>query len=110
VIGAIKKCREEGIITGGITCNPNSPLSKACEFPVEAVVGPEFVTGSTRMKAGTAQKLVLNMISTTVMVKLGKVKGNKNTQNLSKRSLARFFKENQGRWWEMPWLRLPVCT
>jgi N-acetylmuramic acid 6-phosphate etherase len=77
VVGAIKKCKEMGITTGGISCNPESPLSKACDFPIEAIVGPEFITGSTRMKAGTAQKLILNMISTTVMVKLGKVKGNK---------------------------------
>jgi N-acetylmuramic acid 6-phosphate etherase len=77
VIGAVKKCKEQGITTGGITCNPGSPLALNCDFPIEAVVGPEFITGSTRMKAGTAQKLILNMISTTVMVKLGRVKGSK---------------------------------
>lgn len=77
VIGGVKKAREEGIVTGCITCNKNSPLAKEVEYPIECVVGPEFVTGSTRMKAGTAQKLILNMISTSVMIKLGRVKGNK---------------------------------
>lgn len=77
VIGAVEKARENGLVTGCITCNLDSKLAHAAEFPIEVVVGPEFVTGSTRMKSGTAQKLVLNMISTTVMVKLGKVKGNK---------------------------------
>ncbi len=77
VIGGVKKAREKGLLTGCITCNPDSPLAKAVEYPIEVVVGPEFVTGSTRMKSGTAQKLVLNMISTTVMIKLGRVKGNK---------------------------------
>lgn len=77
VIGAVEKARENGLVTGCITCNLDSKLAQAAEFPIEVVVGPEFVTGSTRMKSGTAQKLVLNMISTTVMVKLGKVKGNK---------------------------------
>ena len=77
VIGAVEKAREKGLVTGCITCNLNSKLAEAAEFPIEVVVGPEFVTGTTRMKSGTAQKLVLNMISTTVMVKLGKVKGNK---------------------------------
>ena len=77
VIGAVQKAREKGLVTGCITCNLNSKLAEAAEFPIEVVVGPEFVTGSTRMKAGTAQKLVLNMISTTVMVKLGRVRGNK---------------------------------
>lgn len=77
VVGGIKRARKEGIITGCITCNAASPLSQEAEFPVEVVVGPEFVTGSTRMKAGTAQKMVLNMLSTTTMIKLGKVKGNK---------------------------------
>lgn len=77
VIGAVQKAREHGLVTGCITCNSNSKLAEAAEYPIEVVVGPEFVTGSTRMKAGTAQKLVLNMISTAVMVKLGKVKGNK---------------------------------
>lgn len=77
VIGALKQCQEEGITTSCIVCNDNSPLSEVSDFPIEIVVGPEFVTGSTRMKSGTAQKLVLNMISTSVMIKLGKVKGNK---------------------------------
>ncbi len=77
VIGAVQKAREKGLVTSCITCNLNSKLAEAAEFPIEIVVGPEFVTGSTRMKSGTAQKLVLNMISTTVMVKLGKVRGNK---------------------------------
>lgn len=77
VIGALEKCNENNIITGCITCNAGSPVAKAAKYPVEAVVGPEFVTGSTRMKSGTAQKLVLNMISTSVMIKLGRVKGNK---------------------------------
>ncbi|WP_333864915.1 N-acetylmuramic acid 6-phosphate etherase [Chitinophaga sp.] len=77
VIGALKACRENGIITGSISCNPGSPVSEHADFPVEVVVGPEFVTGSTRMKSGTAQKLVLNMISTTVMIQLGRVEDNK---------------------------------
>lgn len=77
VIGGIEDARKNGITTACITCSANSPLAEASEFPIEVVVGPEFVTGSTRMKAGTAQKLVLNMISTTVMIKLGRVKGNK---------------------------------
>jgi len=77
VIGGVKAAREKGLLTGCITCNEGSPLAAEAEFPVEVVVGPEFVTGSTRMKAGTAQKLVLNMISTSVMIKLGKVRGNK---------------------------------
>jgi len=77
VIGAIKRAREEGILTGCITCNPGSPLSLETEYPVEINVGPEYITGSTRMKSGTAQKLVLNMISTSIMIKLGRVKGNR---------------------------------
>ena len=77
VVGAVEKARANGLLTGCITCNPDSPLSKAAEYPIEVVVGPEFVTGSTRMKSGTAQKLVLNMISTTLMIKTGRVKGNK---------------------------------
>lgn len=77
VIGALKACQEKGIPTGSISCNTNSPLSNQADFPVEVIVGPEFVTGSSRMKAGTAQKLVLNMISTSVMIRLGRVKGNK---------------------------------
>ena len=77
VISALKKCKENGIVTGSISCNQDSPLSAAAEFPIEVVVGPEFVTGSTRMKSGTAQKLVLNMISTSVMIQLGRVEDNK---------------------------------
>lgn len=77
VIGAVKTARSKGLLTGCITCNPGSPLAAEAEFPIEVVVGPEFVTGSTRMKAGTAQKLVLNMISTSVMIRLGHVKGNR---------------------------------
>ena len=77
VIGGIKEARKNGLITACITNNAGSPLSEASEFPIEVVVGPEFVTGSTRMKSGTAQKLVLNMLSTAVMIKLGRIKGNK---------------------------------
>lgn len=77
VIGAVKSCNEHNIVTGCITCNEGSPLAQVAKYPIEVVVGPEFVTGSSRMKAGTAQKLVLNMISTSVMIKLGRVKGNK---------------------------------
>ena len=77
VIGAIAKAEELGLITAGISCNPESPLSKATTFPLSPLVGPEFVTGSTRMMSGTAQKMILNMISTTLMIKLGHVKGNK---------------------------------
>ncbi|MBT32892.1 MAG: N-acetylmuramic acid 6-phosphate etherase, partial [Thalassobius sp.] len=77
VIGGLKTAREKGILTGCIVCNKDSNVAKEAEYPVEVVVGPEFVTGSTRMKSGTAQKLVLNMISTSVMIQLGKVKGNK---------------------------------
>jgi N-acetylmuramic acid 6-phosphate etherase len=77
VIGALEKCNERGILTGGITCNPGSDLERVARHPIVAVVGPEFVTGSTRMKSGTAQKLILNMISTAVMIRLGRVKGNR---------------------------------
>lgn len=77
VIGGVTEARKRGILTGCIVCNPGSAVAAAVEFPVEVVVGPEFVTGSTRMKSGTAQKLVLNMLSTTVMIQLGRVKGNK---------------------------------
>ena len=77
VVGAIKNCSEEDILTGCITCNLNSPLAKASNYPIEVIVGPEVVTGSSRMKAGTAQKLILNIISTTLMIKLGRVKDNK---------------------------------
>ncbi len=77
VLGAIDMAREHGVMTGGISCNPGSPLSLAVDYPITPEVGPEFVTGSTRMKSGTAQKLVLNMLSTALMIKLGRVKGNK---------------------------------
>lgn len=77
VIGGLEKCNENGILTGCITCNEGSPLAATAQFPIEVVVGPEFITGSSRMKAGTAQKLVLNMISTATMIQLGRVKGNK---------------------------------
>ena len=77
VISALEKCNENGITTASISCNPGAPLSAAAQFPIVVVVGPEFVTGSTRMKSGTAQKLVLNMISTAVMIGLGRVEDNK---------------------------------
>jgi len=77
VIQAITQCNSHNIVTGSISCNKNSPLSNVAQFPIDVVVGPEFVTGSSRMKAGTAQKLVLNMLTTATMIKLGKVKGNK---------------------------------
>ena len=77
VIGGLKNANQNGLLTGAITCNPNNPIESEAQFPMTAVVGPEFVTGSTRMKSGTAQKLILNMISTSLMIKLGKVKGNK---------------------------------
>jgi N-acetylmuramic acid 6-phosphate etherase len=91
VIGGVQKARENGLLTGCITCNPNSPLAQASEYPIEAVVGPEFVTGSTRLKAGTAQKLILNMLSTTLMIKMGRVKGNKmvNMQLTNKKLIER---------------------
>ena len=77
VLGALRRCREAGIATGGVTCNPDTPLAAAADFPVEVITGPEFVTGSTRLKAGTAQKLVLNMLTTATMIRLGRVRGNK---------------------------------
>ncbi|MFT3903161.1 MAG: N-acetylmuramic acid 6-phosphate etherase [Niabella sp.] len=77
VIAALEKCNEHNIVTGSISCNPDSPISEVAQFPVEVVVGPEFVTGSTRMKSGTAQKLVLNMISTAAMIQLGRVEDNR---------------------------------
>lgn len=91
VVGGISKAREKGILTGCITCNPGSKVVEAAEYPIVAVVGPEFVTGSTRLKAGTAQKLILNMISTTLMIKLGRVKGNKmvNMQLTNKKLIDR---------------------
>jgi N-acetylmuramic acid 6-phosphate etherase len=77
VIGGLRAANQHNVITGCIVCNTGSPVAAEAKYPVEVVVGPEFVTGSTRMKAGTAQKLVLNMLSTTVMIQLGRVKGNK---------------------------------
>lgn len=91
VIGGLQKARENGILTGCITCNPKGPIVHVAEFPIVVVVGPEFVTGSTRLKAGTAQKMVLNMITTTLMIKLGRVKGNKmvNMQLTNKKLIER---------------------
>ncbi len=77
VIGALRKARSEGILTASISCNPDSPMAAEAEIAIEPVVGPEFGTGSTRMKSGTAQKMVLNMITTSTMIKLGRVKGNR---------------------------------
>lgn len=77
VIGALAQCRLKGIATGSVSCNPGSPVSAAADYPVEVVVGPEFVTGSTRLKSGTAQKLVLNMISTVAMIRIGRVEDNR---------------------------------
>lgn len=77
VIGALKAARENGCLTASISSNPDSPMSQVAEVPIEMVVGPEFVTGSSRMKSGTGQKLICNMISTSVMIKMGRVKGNK---------------------------------
>ena len=91
VIGGIMHARANGILTGCITCNPGSEIAQVTEYPVEAIVGPEFVTGSTRLKAGTAQKMILNMITTTLMIKLGRVKGNKmvNMQLTNKKLIER---------------------
>jgi N-acetylmuramic acid 6-phosphate etherase len=77
VVHGLKSCKDKGIQTGSVSCNPDATISQIADFPVEVVVGPEFITGSTRMKAGTAQKLVLNMITTSVMIKLGRVEDNK---------------------------------
>ena len=77
VIGALEECRKQNIPTGCIVCNPGSPVAEQADYPIEVVVGPEFVTGSTRMKSGTAQKLVLNMLSTAVMIRIGRVEDNK---------------------------------
>lgn len=77
VLGALEIAKSKGILTGGISCNPGSPLSQLADIAITPVVGPEYVTGSTRMKSGTAQKLVLNMLSTAIMIRLGKVKGNR---------------------------------
>jgi N-acetylmuramic acid 6-phosphate etherase len=77
VIGALRNARANGILTASVSCNPDSPIAQEAEIKIEAIVGPEFVTGSTRLKSGTAQKLILNMITTITMIKLGRVKGNK---------------------------------
>ena len=77
VIGAVREARRNGLLTGCITSNPNTPLAQAAEYSIETIVGPEFVTGSSRMKSGTVQKMVLNMISTSLMIRLGRVKGNR---------------------------------
>lgn len=91
VIGAVKNARNSGILTACITANPGSELSENVDIPIEAVVGPEFVTGSTRMKSGTAQKLILNMITTTLMIQMGRVKGNRmiNMQLTNKKLVER---------------------
>ena len=91
VIGALRKARSEGILTASISCNPDSPMAAEAEIAIEPVVGPEFVTGSTRMKSGTAQKMVLNMITTSTMIKLGRVKGNRmvNMQLTNQKLVAR---------------------
>ena len=77
VIGALEECRKHGILTAAITSNPDAPVSAAAEIPIEMIVGPEYVTGSSRMKSGTGQKLICNMITTSVMIQMGRVKGNK---------------------------------
>ncbi|MFN3554937.1 MAG: N-acetylmuramic acid 6-phosphate etherase [Bacteroidales bacterium] len=91
VVGGLQHARENGILTGCITCNPGSRVAQVAQYPIEVVVGPEFVTGSTRLKAGTAQKMVLNMITTTIMIKMGRVKGNKmvNMQLTNKKLVIR---------------------
>lgn len=101
VLGALKTANKNGLVTGCIVCNEGSSIAKEAQYPIEVVVGPEFVTGSTRMKAGTAQKLVLNMISTAVMVQLGHVKGNKmvdmqlSNYKLFKRGVRMIMEETQ---------------
>ncbi len=91
VVGGIKYAREHGLLTGCITSNPQSKIAEVTEFPIEVIVGPEFITGSTRLKSGTAQKMVLNMITTTIMIKLGRIKGNKmiNMQLTNKKLINR---------------------
>lgn len=91
VMGGLRKCRENGITTGSISCNFHAEISKQADFPIEVEVGPEFITGSTRMKSGTAQKLILNMISTAVMIQLGRVEDNKmvNMQLTNEKLIAR---------------------
>ena len=77
VLHGLEQCKQNGINTGSLCCNTDTPIGRVSDYPIEVVVGPEYVTGSTRMKAGTAQKMILNMISTSVMIKLGRVKGNR---------------------------------
>ena len=77
VVGAIREAKQHGLLTGCITSNPQTPLAEASDYPIETIVGPEFVTGSSRMKSGTAQKMVLNMISTSLMIRMGRVEGNR---------------------------------
>ncbi|MDE6081145.1 MAG: SIS domain-containing protein, partial [Muribaculaceae bacterium] len=77
VIGALNACREHGILTAAITSNPDAPISQAADIAIEMIVGPEYVTGSSRMKSGTGQKMICNMITTSVMIQMGRVKGNK---------------------------------
>lgn len=77
VIGALREARKRGILTASISSNPNSPMAQEADIPIEMIVGPEYVTGSSRMKSGTGQKMILNMITTSVMIKIGRVKGNK---------------------------------
>lgn len=91
VAGALERCRANGIFTASISCNPDSPVAAVSDIAIEAVTGPEFVTGSTRMKAGTAQKMILNMITTAVMIKIGRVKGNRmiNMQLASEKLIER---------------------
>lgn len=91
VIGGLKKAREKGLLTACITCNPESPVAHEAEIEITAIVGPEFVTGSTRLKSGTAQKMILNMITTSLMIKLGRVEGNKmvNMQLTNKKLVER---------------------
>lgn len=91
VVGGLRRARQEGLLTAVITCNPASPAAAEAEYALEAVVGPEFVTGSTRMKAGTAQKLMLNMLSTAVMIRLGRIEGNRmvNMQLTNDKLIAR---------------------
>ena len=90
-MGGLQHARNNGVLTDCITCNPGSRVAQVAEYPIEVVVGPEFVTGSTRLKAGTAQKMVLNMITTTIMIKMGRVKGNKmvNMQLTNKKLVLR---------------------
>jgi N-acetylmuramic acid 6-phosphate etherase len=91
VIAALKNAHENGILTACICSNPNSPMAEVSDIPIEMIVGPEFVTGSSRMKSGTGQKMILNMISTTIMIELGRIKGNRmvNMQLTNKKLIER---------------------